>query len=102
MEKLTGYRLCGQAVASYALGRKSDSDRQVEALIAEGEHWGFQIAMVYAFRKEIDKAFEWLEKAYEIRDAGIPLTKVHPFLEPLHTDPRWTAFLEKIGLADKV
>jgi len=101
-EKLAGYRLCGQAVASYALGRRSDSDRQLEGLIAEGEHWGFQIAMVYAFREEIEKAFEWLEKAYEIRDAGIPLTKVHPFLKPLHTDPRWPAFLEKIGLADKV
>jgi len=100
-EKLSGYGLCGQAVASYALGRQSDSDRQLEALIAEGEHWGFQIAMVYAFREEIDKAFEWLERAYEIHDAGIPLAKVHPFLEPLHTDPRWPAFLKKIGLVDR-
>ena len=100
-EKLAGYRLCGQAVASYALGRNSDSDRQLEDLIAEGEHWGFQIAMVYAFREEIEKAFEWLERAYGIRDAGIPLAKVHPFLEPLRSDPRWPAFLEKIGLADK-
>ncbi len=99
-EKLAGYRLCGQAMASHALGKKSDSDQQLTALINEGEHWSFQIACVYAYRCEADKAFEWLERAYDIRDAGIPLTKVQPFLRSLHSDPRWLVFLKKIGLAD--
>jgi serine/threonine protein kinase/Flp pilus assembly protein TadD len=99
-EKLAGYRLCGQAVASYALGRQSDSDQQLKGLIAEGEKWGFQVALVHAYRGESDKAFEWLERSYELHDAGIPLTKVNPFLKSLHSDPRWPVFLEKIGLAD--
>jgi eukaryotic-like serine/threonine-protein kinase len=97
-ERLAGYRLCGQAMASHALGRTSDSDKQLADLIAEGENWGFQIAGVYAYRGEADKAFEWLERSYQIRDAGIPLTKVHPILVPLHSDPRWPVFLKKIGL----
>jgi TolB-like protein/Flp pilus assembly protein TadD len=99
-EKLPGYRLCGQAIASYALGRQADSDQQLTALIAEGEQWSFQVALVYAFRGEIDEAFEWLERAYKLHDAGIPLTNVHPFLRSLHADHRWKGFLEKIGLAD--
>jgi serine/threonine protein kinase/Flp pilus assembly protein TadD len=99
-EKLAGYRYCGQAIASYALGNKSDSDKQLAALTSEGENWSFQVATVYAFRGDNDKAFEWLERAYDIHDSGIPLTKVHPFLKSLHSDPRWPVFLQKIGLAD--
>lgn len=99
-EKLPGYRYCGQAIASYAAGRKSDSDQQLAALVAEGENWSFQIAMVHGYRGEADKAFEWLERAYAVRDAGIPLAKVQPFLRNLHADPRWPLFLKKIGLAD--
>jgi eukaryotic-like serine/threonine-protein kinase len=97
-EKLAGYRFCGQAMASHALGRKADSDKQLADLMGEGEQWGFQIAGVYAYRGEADKAFEWLERSFELRDSGIPLTKVHPILAPLHSDPRWPAFLKKIGL----
>lgn len=97
-ERQPGYRFCGQAMASYALGKKADSDRQLHALIAEGEQWAFQIAGVYAYRGENDKAFEWLERGYEGRDSGMPLTKAHPLMKSLHTDPRWLPLMKKIGL----
>ncbi len=97
-EKVAGYRLCSLAMIEYGLGNKAESDRHLEALIAEGMQWSFQVTIVYGYRGELDKAFEWLEKAYEVRDAGIPLTKVSRFLDPLHSDPRWPEFLKKIGL----
>ncbi len=99
-ERQSGYRLCGLSMVSHALNRKSDSDQQLAELIKEGEQWGFQIAIVYGYRGELDKAFEWLERAHAFRDSGIPLTKVSPFFKPLHTDQRWPVFLKKIGLAD--
>ena len=99
-EKSGGYRYCGLAMASHALGQKADSDRHLASLIAEGEQWSCQIAMVYGYQGKVDRAFESLERAFEVRDAGIPLTKVTPFLKSLHSDPRWPVFLKKIGLAD--
>ena len=51
-------------------------------------------------RGAADLAFEWLERAYVQRDAGVAWTKVDPFLRSLHADPRWAAFLRKMGLAD--
>ncbi len=99
-EKIAGYRLHGEAMALFSLGRIEDSNRQLESLIAEGENWAFQVAGTCAWHGEIDKAFEWLERAYDVRDAGIPLTKIHPLLKSLHPDPRWEPFLSKIGLAD--
>jgi len=100
LEKLDGQRNCGLAIACHALGRKHESDSALDDLIANGEHWGFQIAGVYAFRDEHNKAFEWLERSVTMRDSGIPLTRVHPCLKNLHSDPRWPVFLKKIGLAD--
>jgi len=100
MEKLAGYRNCGLAMVYHAKGMKHESDSTLEDLIAIGEHWGFQIALVYAYREERDKAFEWLEKSFTLRDAGITWSRVHPILKNLHSDPRWPVFLKKIGLSE--
>ncbi len=65
----------------------------------QGEEWGFQVACVHGFRGESDKAFEWLERSYFLRDSGIPLVKLARQLESLHGDPRWPRLLARIGLA---
>ncbi len=94
-----GYRSCGEAMILHTMGRKADSDRALADLIAQGDQWAFQVACVYAWRGEIDSAFETLEKAYRLRDTGTPMTKVHPLLQNLHGDPRWPVLLKKIGLS---
>lgn len=99
-EKSAGFRHHLQAMAHFSLGDREASDREMTALIAEGESWSCQIACASAWRGEIDKAFYWLDRALATHDAGIPLSKVIPFLRPLHADPRWLPFLKKIGLDD--
>jgi len=59
-----------------------------------------QIAEVHAVRGEIDRAFEWLERAYAQRDAALPGMKLTPSYRTLHGDPRWAAFLRKMGLEE--
>ncbi len=97
-EQSVGYRSWALAMAHHALGDTRASDEALAALIAEGEEWAFQIACVYAFRRQVDQAFEWLERAYFLRDSGIPLVKLTRHLESLHPDPRWPRFLERVGL----
>jgi serine/threonine-protein kinase len=97
-EPSAGYRSCGKAIVLHHLGRSQESDAALAALLAEGEQWSVQFAAVHAERGECDKAFAALERAYELRDSGLPLTKVSPFLNNLHSDPRWPVFLRKIGL----
>jgi hypothetical protein len=48
----------------------------------------------------VDRAFEWPERTYTQRDPGLAGTKVSPRLRSLHGDPRWGAFLQKMGLED--
>ena len=60
----------------------------------------YQIAEVYASRKEADRAFEWLDRAHDQRDAGAAWTRVDPYFRWLHADPRWDAFLRKVGMKE--
>jgi hypothetical protein len=50
---------------------------------------------------DADRAFEWLERAYQQRDTGLPQMQSWPLLRNLHGDQRWRPFLEKIGLAER-
>ena len=86
-------------IAYYALGLEKESDSALSDLIAK-YHAGeaYQIAEVYAFRNQLDEAFEWLDRAYTQRDSGLMETKVDPLLKSLHKDPRYAAFLEKVNL----
>jgi TolB-like protein/DNA-binding winged helix-turn-helix (wHTH) protein len=86
-------------IAYYALGRKKESDAALSELITKYHAGGaYQIAQVYAFRNQSDKAFEWLDRAYAQRDSSLVVTKVDPLLKSLRWDPRYVAFLKKIRL----
>ena len=94
-------RLFAVAMIQHAAGRRTESDEALHQLAEKYRDVGaYQVAQVHAARGETDLAFEWLELAYTQRDAGIFWTKVDPFLRSLHADPRWDAFLRKLGLAD--
>ena len=58
----------------------------------------FSTAFIYVGLNENDKAFEWLEIAYEERYEMLVWIKVSPLLDPIRTDPRFSELLEKIGL----
>jgi len=58
----------------------------------------FYMSLIYMGLGQKDQAFEWLEKAYEERDHWLETLKVHPWLDSLRSDPRFTALLKKMGL----
>ncbi len=92
-------RLWSLAIVYWRLDRKEESTEALEQLAhMHGDSSGFQVAQVHAVRGERDAAFEWLERAYEGRDAGVALAKVSRHLDGLHGDPRWATFMRRIGL----
>jgi TolB-like protein/cytochrome c-type biogenesis protein CcmH/NrfG len=93
------WRAILHAVAYYALGRQKEADVALSELIAKYHaHNAYEIARVYAFRKQSDEAFQWLDRAYAEHDDGLIQTKVDPLLKNLHNDPRYTALLKKLNL----
>ena len=98
-ELLPLYRNLGIALAEHALGHVAESEAALQTMIAEDSHdAAYQIAEVYAYRGETDKAFEWLERSYEQRDPGLGWTAIDPLLTSLMNDPRMPPLLEKAGL----
>src|SRR5256885_4535576 len=94
------YKMIGLPLAYHALGRKADSDAALAALIAKYEKDGpSNIAGVYAYCGEADKAFVWLDKAVEYGDGGLGEIVTDNLFDKIHADPRWLAFLRKIGKA---
>jgi tetratricopeptide (TPR) repeat protein len=92
-------KLAGLVLAYHAIGREQDSNAALAELIAKHRtDSAYQIAQVYAFRGEPNKSFEWLERAYEQRDAGLPEMKTDPLLNNLRHDPRYTDLLKKMRL----
>src|SRR5438477_2230340 len=94
-------RLTVMACIRWSQKRISESDAALAQLIkSSAETAAYQIADVYAYRGDKDRAFEWLERARRQRDAGLPGLRTDPYLENLRGDPRWNAFLRTMGLAD--
>ena len=99
LESGTVWRRFGEALAYHALGRSDDSNAALKNFIAENSgDAAYQIAQVYAFRGEADKAFQWLDLAYERHDAGLTCIKYDPLLQSVRHDPRYGSMLRKMGL----
>jgi tetratricopeptide (TPR) repeat protein len=89
----------GLALVYHAAGKKQEADATLADVIEKDQSdAAFQIAEIYAYRGETDKAFEWLERAYKQRDPGLTLMKGDPLLRSLEHDPRYPAFLRKMKL----
>jgi tetratricopeptide (TPR) repeat protein len=99
LEPDEGYRRFELALAQYARGDRSAADAALADLIAYGrDRLAYQIAEVYAMRGEIDKAFEWLQIAWDNHDTGMLTLFVDPLFRHLRDDPRYKNFLAKLGL----
>ena len=94
------WKMIGLPMAYHALGRKADSDAALAALIAKYEKDApSNIAGVYAYCGEADKAFVWLDKAIEYGDPGLAEIVTDNLFDKIRADPRWLPFLRKIGKA---
>jgi serine/threonine protein kinase/Tfp pilus assembly protein PilF len=96
-----GVRRMGDAMIEHANGHERQSQQALKELIAKhANDMAYQVGDVYAWRGEKDKAFEWLERAYQQRDSGLNGIAYDPLLAGLQSDPRYGALLKKLELAD--
>jgi len=56
------------------------------------------IAMIYAGLGDKDQAFEWLNKAFEVRSEHLTWLKVDTRMNPLRSDPRFAEMMRRVGL----
>lgn len=94
------WRLIGLPLAYHALGQTAESDAALAELIENyATPSAYNIAYVVAYRGEVDRAFEWLERAVTHRDPGLAGILTEPMLARLRDDARWLPLLERVGKA---
>jgi TolB-like protein/class 3 adenylate cyclase len=99
-EKADYARLVVTASAQWSLNHVTESNAALEQLSKLADVAAYQIAEVYAYRGEADKAFQWLERARLQRDPGVSIIRSDLALIKLRSDSRWQRYLHSIGLAD--
>ncbi len=87
---------------AYALSGKSREARQVIDDLKKRSQRSYisptTIAVIYGGLGENDRAFEWLDKAYEGQDSLLILLKVEPMFDSIRNDPRFTELLRRVNL----
>jgi TolB-like protein/Flp pilus assembly protein TadD len=58
----------------------------------------YRVAAIHLGLGETERAFEWLERAVEERDAWLVWLKVDPVLDALRADPRFADLVRRVGL----
>jgi serine/threonine-protein kinase len=93
------FRDAAIALAQAGRADRAEADAALKVLIdAHGEDFPFRIAGVYAYRKEPDKVFEWLYRAYELHDPRLITLLADPLLRPYQSDARFAALCQRMGL----
>jgi adenylate cyclase len=89
----------GIALARQIGDDRAAADAALRTLIDKrANQVAYDIAEVYALRNEPDRVFDWLNRAWTIRDSDIAYLLFDPFILRFKDDPRFAAFCRKVGL----
>jgi hypothetical protein len=69
---------------------------KLAAHIEKADVGRYEITLVNTGLKDKDNAFDWLEKAYQVRDKGLTYLKIDPCLDPLRSDTRFQSCFSEL------
>jgi TolB-like protein/predicted Zn-dependent protease len=94
-------RELGLAIVNHAINRPQAAEEALTALETQARQlWPMAVAEANAFLGHKDRAFEWLDRAYEEKDSTLYWLRGDPLLRSLEGDPRYQAFLRKLNLPE--
>ena len=101
-EKDEEYHIKGLALVHFGSGNMEAADAALQTLIDDwGDQYPSEVAHVYAYRGELDNAFEWLDRRFEQGGPGSwGEQRLDPLFRNLHDDPRWDAFLVQMDVSE--
>jgi eukaryotic-like serine/threonine-protein kinase len=82
-----------------ATGKHDEAKAIVEKIVANREEQfvtAYEIAIIYSWLGDHDRAFEWLAQAEREHAVGFTFVRVDPHLEPLRSNPRFADLVGSI------
>jgi TolB-like protein/Tfp pilus assembly protein PilF/predicted Ser/Thr protein kinase len=80
-------------------GRKDAAEQILQAMLDKRRQTYLSPVCIAALcwkLGKIDQALEYFDRALDERDTLVPLLNIYPFLDDLHREPRFQAFLERL------
>ncbi len=100
LESSERYRLFARALILAPQKDHLATERAIAELIEKhGDTMSFHIGELYAVSGEVDRAFEWMDRALIRRDTPMVWILTTPTLGLLTHDPRWPVLLKKMGFS---
>jgi TolB-like protein/Tfp pilus assembly protein PilF len=104
--------LSGESTISLAMlghangtaGKKDEAEKILEKLTERSKNQyvpSYWIAMIHVGLGDKDRAFTWLERAFQERSSWLAWTKVEPRFDSLRADPRFDSLLVRMRLTQK-
>jgi len=87
-----------RTAVAYQYARSGDRDRAREMLASEdAQKWPLvEIGLVYGELDELDKAFEYMNRAIDEQPYNLFYLAVDPAADPLRADPRWETLVNRL------
>ena len=90
----------GIALVEHARHHDALSQEALQGLIDRyATTYAYQIAEVFAWRGETNRALDWLERALRQQDNGLSRVRTDPLMNSVQSEPRFHALLERLGLS---
>ena len=83
------------------LGEKEKAEKALEDLQVSSKRKyvpAYLVARAYAGMGEVDRVFEWLDKAFIERYGYLAYLKVEPLFDGVRSDPRFAELVHRVGL----
>ena len=96
----SGWAEAGLAYINIRQGKKEEAEKILGDLLERKKKMyvsSLSIALIYQDLGETDKAFEFLDKAYDERDSLMPYINVFNEMDGFRPDPRFKTLLKKMG-----
>ena len=89
-----GYAVAGKHAETHVVLQ------QLEALSRKKYVSPYDVALIYAGLQDSDRAFTWLQRAFEVRSLWLGYLNVEPQWDGLRADSRFEDLLRRVGLSD--
>ena len=89
LDAVSGQQAAARGIISQLQQMSANKDRYVPSLY---------IALIYIGLGQNNQAFAWLDKAFEERSEYLVYLPTEPMADPLRTDARFVALIERVGL----
>jgi TolB-like protein/DNA-binding winged helix-turn-helix (wHTH) protein/thioredoxin-like negative regulator of GroEL len=97
-----GADVLGLLICAYAHAGRRDDALRLLAELKDRAKSGYVppgvFVLVYVGLGNNEETFAWLERSYAEQSNILQFLKVHPFFDPLRTDPRFADLLRRVGL----